>query len=347
MSNDVIIYAPNVNRGGGLILLDEILRCAKDVQVSGFFDSRAKDLTRDIERFKNYSLVRPNFLSRLAAEFSLWRLANKDKTVVCFHGLPPLLPSKAKVFVLLQNSLYIDDTKLNIFPIRIRLRIFFERLIGGLFRNGVDSYIVQTPSMHRKLKNWLGKSFLNHKGVSIAVSSFGVPIKKSSVIDCDKIWDFIYVADGSAHKNHGRLFEAWRELAELGVKPTLAITLNLNDQSLLKKIDDMCNQVGVNIVNIGCMKHDEVIEAYQKSRALIFPSISESLGLPLLEAKALGIPILASELDYVRDVCNPVQTFNPLSHTSIKLAVMRHLGIDIKNAELCSGDSFWKIINGE
>ena len=347
MGRNFIIYAPNVNKGGGLILLDEILRCSKDIQVSGFFDGRAKDLTKNIKWFKSYSLVQPNVLSRLAAEFSLWRLANKDKTVICFHGLPPLLPSRAKVFVLLQNSLYIDDTKLNIFPIRIGLRIFFERLIGSLFRNRVDGYIVQTPSMHRKLKSWLSKNPLSPKDISIAISSFGAPIQKNSAIDHEKIWDFIYIADGSAHKNHERLFEAWRELAELGVRPTLAITLGLNDQSLLKKIDNIRNQFVVNIVNIGYMKHDEVIVAYQKSKALIFPSISESLGLPLLEAKALDIPILASELDYVRDVCNPSQTFNPLSHTSIKLAVMRHLGIDIKNTELCSGDSFWKIINGE
>ena len=45
--------------------------------------------------------------------------------------------------------------------------------------------------------------------------------------------------------------------------------------------------------------------------ALIFPSYIESFGLPLLEASENKIPIIAPELDYVRDVCNPSETFNP------------------------------------
>ena len=53
----------------------------------------------------------------------------------------------------------------------------------------------------------------------------------------------------------------------------------------------------------------------------------ESFGLPLLEAKFLGLPILASELDYVRDVVEPTETFDPESPVSISRAVQRFLKI--------------------
>ncbi len=59
--------------------------------------------------------------------------------------------------------------------------------------------------------------------------------------------------------------------------------------------------------------------------ALIFPSKTESLGLPLIEAASAGLPIIASELDFVRDVCVPNETFDPYSSTSISRAVKRLL----------------------
>ena len=40
----------------------------------------------------------------------------------------------------------------------------------------------------------------------------------------------------------------------------------------------------------------------------------ESFGLPLLEASSIDLPIIASESDYVRDVCEPAQTFDPNSY---------------------------------
>jgi glycosyltransferase involved in cell wall biosynthesis len=61
-------------------------------------------------------------------------------------------------------------------------------------------------------------------------------------------------------------------------------------------------------------------------KALIFPSLSETLALPILEARSLGLPILAAERDYVRDVVDPNETFDPESAHSIMRAVLRFLG---------------------
>ncbi len=44
-------------------------------------------------------------------------------------------------------------------------------------------------------------------------------------------------------------------------------------------------------------------ELYQRVDVLVFPSLVETLGLPLLEAMAAGVPIVASETAYAREVC--------------------------------------------
>jgi glycosyltransferase involved in cell wall biosynthesis len=64
------------------------------------------------------------------------------------------------------------------------------------------------------------------------------------------------------------------------------------------------------------------------SQAVIFPSFCESLGLPLLEARENAVPVIACERDYVREILNPVETFDPESPLSIARAVQRFLGVD-------------------
>jgi glycosyltransferase involved in cell wall biosynthesis len=85
----------------------------------------------------------------------------------------------------------------------------------------------------------------------------------------------------------------------------------------------------------------EIDAAYRQSGALIFPSLTESFGLPLIEARGRDLPILAGELDYVRDVCVPVETFDPRSPRSIARAVKRHLGYASQPLDPMSATRFW------
>jgi glycosyltransferase involved in cell wall biosynthesis len=80
------------------------------------------------------------------------------------------------------------------------------------------------------------------------------------------------------------------------------------------------------IQNLGTIDAAAMAAAYVRTDALIYPSLLESFGLPLIEASVAGVPIIAAELDYVRDVVSPVQTFDPASAISIARAVKRFCG---------------------
>jgi hypothetical protein len=47
----------------------------------------------------------------------------------------------------------------------------------------------------------------------------------------------------------------------------------------------------------------------------------------LAEAVQAKIPVIASELDFVRDILDPVETFDPHSSVSIYRAILRFLNI--------------------
>lgn len=76
------------------------------------------------------------------------------------------------------------------------------------------------------------------------------------------------------------------------------------------------------VKTLGIIPSSQVIEFYQKSDALIFPSLLESYGLPLVEAMVAGLPILCSNLPYARWLCEDQAIyFDPLNPESVIAAI--------------------------
>ena len=121
--------------------------------------------------------------------------------------------------------------------------------------------------------------------------------------------------------------EAWRLLAVGGVRPSLRLTIDHQRHAgLVFTINQTVAAYGLKIDNIGAIGHEAALSLYRQARALVYPSSLESFGIPLLEAHQAGIDILAPERDYVRDLLDPVESFDPDSSVSIARAVRRYLG---------------------
>lgn len=316
----LLLYAPNVHTGGGLVLLKALLETwPADRPLIAWLDRRARTLL-SLPVSSAIVWVEASFPSRLHAERSLARAGKEGDSVLCFHGLPPLLPNAAKIVLFQQNRNYLGQVDLRRFSFRTRLRLRGEQFVSKAFRHRVHAYWVQTPSMARSLKEWFGEG-----DVDIEVLPFATPLESGPSREA-KEYDFVYVADGEAHKNHRTLVEAWIRLKRKGHAPSLALTLSQRDMVLKRWIAEQVRMHGLRIDDLGVMPHAEVAKLYGRSRALVFPSLSESFGLPLIEAGTMGLPILAGELDFVRDVCAPAETFDPASAVSIERAVLRHIG---------------------
>ncbi|MCF6178562.1 MAG: glycosyltransferase [Geopsychrobacter sp.] len=281
--------------------------------------------------------VKRSFRGRLAAEWRLYRQCRRDDVVLCFHGLPPLLPLKGRSVVFIQNRLLIEHTSLAGYPFFVRVRLIVERLWSRWFQQRCSRYIVQTPSMAASLQRWLKRD------VPISVAPFApAPLPVSDMTTQKGEFDFVYVASGEAHKNHEKLLEAWRLLNNVGHKPSLALTLDENSNpDLAEFIKKFSAAHELDIVNLGVMSRAEVFALYRTAGAMIYPSTSESFGLPLVEASQTGLPVLASELDFVRDVIEPTETFDPESPVSIARAVKRFLNAVEPPVEIGTAEGFF------
>ena len=320
-----------------MVLLKALFNSGSLLLERGFLDIRAKPFFQTISEC-NFDYVSPSLLSRLIAEVRLWQLVKPGDVVLCFHGLPPLFPLAGRVVVFVQNRILVESDGLDGYPFKTRIRLGLERLWLRAARSHAQRYIVQTRSMAASLKSKLGQ------GLEVCITPFA-SIGESSRLDAAELaqagFDFSYVASGESHKNHIRLIEAWKLLAEAGIKPSLALTV---DPARYPTVHGLISQAiaeySLNIVNFGELSQASVASLYQASSALIYPSMVESFGLPLLEAAHWGLPILAAELDYVRDVVVPIQTFDPCSPISIARAVRRFIESPEPTADIYSPNDF-------
>lgn len=342
MTQGFVFYAPNVHTGGGFVLMQALTAtCPRDLQLTAVLDARARDRVT-LPAGAQVRWVEASVSSRLRAEAYLSSVAGANDIVLCFHGLPPLFTNRARVVLFLQNRLYLTQRLPLGYKFKTRLRLTVERFLSWVFRYRVAEYIVQTSSMQRAIVQWYGVRALRQGPVVKVMpfaNAFPCPVVRNGATSD---WDFVYVADGEAHKNHRVLLAAWQLLAQDGFHPSLALTLSPRDAALKLEVQGLAREAKLRVKDLGQMPHENVLALYSTAKAMIFPSTSESFGLPLIEASQLGLPILAGELDYVRDVCKPVQTFDPTSAVSIARAVKRFLELPEPLLKLLTPQEFWQ-----
>lgn len=317
-TESIILHAPNVHSGGGFVLLAHFLAAPKLLIKSAQLDHRVKEKLQLPKNMMTH-YVNKSIFSRLFIEWRLWRFVKATDVVLCFHGLPPLFRLRGQVVVFLQNKILVNQDPITGYPLYIKIRLLIERKLLQNLSSHVNKFIVQTPSMARNAKTIFGDE------INVVILPFAAVSTHIEPNTSHKQFDFVYIASDDFHKNHTTLLEAWHLLAKSGQKPSLALTVSVKSK-LADEIEYFKKKYDLNISNLGILDRPEIHHLYQSSSALIFPSITESLGLPLIEASQYGLPILASELDYVRDVVSPVQTFDPHSPLSIARAVKRFLG---------------------
>jgi glycosyltransferase involved in cell wall biosynthesis len=202
--------------------------------------------------------------------------------------------------------------------------------------------------MKLSLEEYFLRLSINHdKKIKINISTFIDPhimdnfIYPRNLNNSTKEFDFIYPASGEPYKNHNNLIDALIILAGENIYPSIVITLDEKKYSkLLARLYAEKEKHKLNLHNVGFIPHNKILELYEATSHLIYPSFNESLGLPLIEAAKLGMPVVAGELDYIRDTVKPENTFDPNSPISISRAIKRQLGIDIEVTKIIGADDF-------
>lgn len=336
----IIIHAPNVHQGGGKTLLSGLLSaCHEGHMTTAVLDARM-DLPFSVQEKVEVRQVPPTLFHRLKAEWWLARNAEPSSVILCFGNLPPMFRLRARTYLFLQNRYLVESCKLTRFSAKVRVRVGLERFWLIWRSRNVDEFLVQSASMRAQTLMRLGSD----RAVRVMPFAYAPDENDSSrepQLDAGVEFDFLYVASGEPHKNHRKLIESWRLLAQEDIFPILCLTLDREvSPDLCYWMDEQAARWDLKIRNIGHVSHSRINQLYRQSGAMIYPSDLESFGLPLIEAQRAGMPILAAERDYVRDLLDPVESFEPDSPISIARSVKRYMKIKESRPELLGAAQF-------
>ena len=162
------------------------------------------------------------------------------------------------------------------------------RNIINLFKKNIDTVFVQTKEMKDLASRIL-------KPIQVKLKPFISPRHMS--VNIPKKYDFIYSSYGYPYKNHDLLIESWCILAKENIFPSLYLTLDSKmDVDIISKIENAKSQYNIKI-HIGTdLSNNDIYELYSESRSLIWPSLLESFGLPLIEAVVNKLDVVAADL---------------------------------------------------
>lgn len=335
----IIIRGRNYEEGGGYTLthdlLDELLKSKYNDfffiiinDINGLLEKKIKKknflykkiyinknllyFTNFIKSFLNYGLVNKllpldldkilkanniNFVWFLSSEFYY---PMKTKYILTVWDLMHIthenFPETGSFFINLYRKKVINKSIKNAYKI----------IVGSSYiKKVIKSHIIKKKDSDFILaKHPTPKKFLNTR----------INHKKKKLSDY-----FFYPANFWEHKNHQKLLLSFKKF-NIGKRFQLILTGNTNTRYFLKIINFIKKNNISNIRILGFVSQKKIINLYDQSLGLIYPSFSGPENIPPLEAMARGKPVAISNYSGAKEqLGNNVFYFNPnLTNSIIK-----------------------------
>jgi len=315
----ILIDSIYINTGGGKVLLELLMNTIAKIgkeNVMFLLDKRLE--TESVKHYLPEQMVVLTSTEAARKSFYL-TLPEKITKIFCFANVPPPITIKSIPIIVYYHSPIlskIHSTGLDLLKKKINSLIKRTYI---KYRNKANyHWLVQTPSMKKLVQIRLGVSadkidivpFFDEDRINFV--NMQLPENRHK---------FLYISDGTPHKNMFGLLKAWQLIQEKNSQLELHLNVAPNFVEINHKINEL-KASGVAVINHGRCTIEQIIDLYRNCNYLIFPSLSESFGLPMLEAANAGCEVISSDLPYVYDVIKPLSTFNPYKPASIAEAVL-------------------------
>jgi len=154
----------------------------------------------------------------------------------------------------------------------------------------------------------------------LRVVHHGVKIPKPRAAEPPKERIVLHVGAIQTRKNIRRLIEAFRILPN-DWKLVLAGSAGYGAEQELARADDRVRITGF-------VDEDQLDDLYRRASIFVFPSLDEGFGMPVLEAMAYQVPVIASNVSALPEVCGDAAILiDPLNSDQIA-AELKRLSVD-------------------
>lgn len=255
---------------------------------------------------RNYDIVHvPSFLVPI--------YCRNSKIVTTIHDLIPIK------FYLLKSPLS---------AAYLYIRIYFSLIFSDHIIFPSEFTFIDTTKMFGVIKNYsiipMGVSEINsYSEVN------GIP---------DKF--FLCVGRRREHKNIERIIEAFSNFSKIDDTCFLIFTGKADkfDRKYIKLLKDY--KIIDKVIFTGNLEHEELNYYYKKAIALLFPSLYEGFGLPILEAMSNNCPVITSKLTSMPEVAGDAAILiNPYEVKELLEAMVTVTSPEIRNELIKRGTS--------
>jgi glycosyltransferase involved in cell wall biosynthesis len=124
-------------------------------------------------------------------------------------------------------------------------------------------------------------------------------------------------------KNHLLLLHLWRDMARKGTPPRLVLIGRRGwENEMIVDLLERSAVLAPHVIECGDLSDAETHALLGGARALLMPSFTEGLGLPLLEAGVMGVPAIVSDLPALREIGAPGTVYlDPLDGPAWRVAI--------------------------
>lgn len=319
VNRPILVDASNI-AGGGKVLLDYLLSELESRRIP--YNAITPD-DKDKNNYIKLFSFKKNPFSRHRKDSIKRRLQlTEAKTLLCFGNLPPPCRfANTRHLTYFQNALLIPHNRVTGLSLYDRLRLSLLRFSIKNLSSNTDKWIVQTEYTKRQLCEWLSLRcdnvevlpFFNHSGFDYDL----LPSVKKT--------DFFYSSALMAHKNHINLLRAVMWVCDHGLNPSIRLTIDERGSKTLNRLVTAARKKGAVVDCVGSVSHQHSLKYCSASRAIIFPSLVETVGLGLLEAADLQKVVLASDLPWISEIITTELLFDPNSVTSMGHTMLKYL----------------------
>lgn len=175
--------------------------------------------------------------------------------------------------------------------------------IRNVFRYSTH-IVVNSEYTRDRLEHWRNR--LGEKELPVHVIPIGVDqgllahVGGSSGRVVEKRPYFVMLSTIEPRKNHSLLLEVWRNFAETLPKDSIPELLIIGkrgwkNKDVFHKLDH-CEILRGHVRELSHVSDKELWPLLQGARAMLFPSFVEGWGMPVVEALALDVPVIASDI---------------------------------------------------
>lgn len=308
----ILIDALHINMSGALMILNHLVNKLTERKVDFVLlrDERCPKLDSEDK------VAEVHVMSCATKVRALFYKAHRDdySCVLCLGNVPPTIRLKCPTYTYIHN---VSLLKLpSDYSLKKRFKTWLKRLYIRFYAKNTDMWMVQTQNTENLVREYLP---INGKQV-IQFPFYKIDDGLKAEANQERL-DYVFIGEYTSAKGHEDLVEAWYKLTNMGFGKTLHMTVSNPD--FLDALNASISK-GNSIDNHGFISHKDVISIYKRSKAIIYPSLNESLGLGIIEAIEAGCDVIGADLPYLHSVCIPSETFEPHNSDSIVEAVLRY-----------------------